>query len=199
MVNRGTPHEAAWRTEGQQVLDRLCAFGERVEQLYETMVQPTDQIQAADVRAAMEAVRPAHDECESALGDWIERWASAFAGTGKDDPSRGGFDALTVALEDGYHGASLAHLALLGLSFSATQVAADGLTEKVEEAYELAVQLYEEATVFARSITDDMKPRTSRLNREMYTIYRSRVPEEARTAYGELHPYLHGLQPLAVH
>jgi hypothetical protein len=189
-LQRGVTHESAWRTEGERVLNVLCAFMDRVLRLCETMIQPVGQLRAADVRGAIEAVDEVHSECKSMLGHWVERWAAALSAEGKSDASRGGFDALTVALEDGYHGACLAYLTVLGLSFHATKVAGDGLVEKVEQAYGLAVAWNQEATVFARSLTDDPKPRSPRVNREMYSIYRARVPDEARAAYTNLHPYL---------
>ena len=199
VLTRGVPHDDAWRTEGEQVLNLLGVFMNRVKRLYKTMIQPTHKISAAEVRADMQVIGPAQHQCEAALNDWVERWAEVLAKTGKGDPSRGGFDVLTIALEDGYHGACLAHVALLGLSFSAGRIAAEGLTEKVEEAYDLAVKLYDEAALFARVVTDNVKTPTSQLNREMYSIYRERVPEEARAAYGDLYQYLDDLNRLPIH
>ena len=173
------------------MLNLLSTFMDGVQRLCETMVGPAEHMRSVDIRRAMEAISTTHDVFYSALGDWVGRHTPGFGYSGgRNDPSRGGFAALNLALHDGFQATCLAHVALLAMSFHATQLADDDQAYEVEKAYEIAVQWYDEAVVFAKSITDDIRKRSSRFNKAVLTIYCDRIPDDTRATFRVLQPYL---------
>ena len=196
LLSRNAPYDDGWRAEGAKVLGLLVAFTHRVQGLEETLLQPLDQLRVDDVHSAMQAVNASHDELHVALAAWANDRPPGFGTASQNDSSRGGFAALNLALHEGFRATCLAHLTLLGLSIHGEQVARDGLTDEVEEAHEIAVTWYEEAIAFAKSIAYDPKPRTTRINQVMTTVYADRVPESAPAVFGDLQPYLDQLNRL---
>jgi len=196
---RGVSIDSTWREEGKRVFELVGSFMTSVQRFGEALDLSGEVGRAEDTRTAFHAVNPAHDECYSALENWTRRCAPGTRNAGRKDPSRGGFAALSFALQDAYMTVVLTHLTVLGLGYYAGQIAADGLKESVRDAYGLASTWYDEAMTCAKSIVDTVEERGSTFNYATYSSYCDRVPPNARSAYEELQPYLNALnrRPIA--
>ena len=173
-----------------------------VTRFAEAVDPPSGEGDAEDPRTAFRAVYPAHDECLTALNNWIGHHAPSARNRGRKDQTRGGFGLLNAAFQDADKGAVLAHLSVLGLAYYGGRLAADGLTDKVTEALGLALDWHVGAMDFARSIIDQaiespqgktVKPLGPASSYVIFSNYYKRVPSATRTAYSELLPYLNEL------
>jgi len=193
-VPQDTP---AWREEGQRVFSLLCAYADSVQAFYnasEPSSDDPDEVARRNAAEALSVLSPAHDEFHTELNAWIKKRAPGARNTGRNDPTGGGFGALSVSLQDAYKAVVLAHLSLLGLTIYATRVEADGRNEEVAEANGLAVDWYDAAMTVANSVVTTGEPAGTRF----MATYFDHVPrrhEAAEKAYNSLQPYLNGLAP----
>ena len=204
MLSRGVPQDNTWREEGKHIFDLILQFMAAVRRFAEALDPPADVEATETPRTTLHAVQPAHDKCITALDQWIMSYAPGARNLGRRDPSRGGFTLLSAAFQDAYKSVVLAHLSILGLAYLDEQLTADGLTERVKEALGLAVDWYDVAMGFAQSVIDDCiksdRGKTvgeslgSASSFAIFSMYQGRVPDAARKAYDELHPYLNELQ-----
>jgi hypothetical protein len=176
-----------WQTHGRQVFTLLQAYAMAVGGLRSALDPQPGALLLPDPQGMQQGAADAHNEFYAALQTWVRRHAPR----GGPDPSRGGFAALSTAIQDAYQAASLSHLTTLGLTGYVDRVQADGRLEEVLAADRIAIGWYNAAAAFADTILTTGQPRGSRFV-GIYTESVYKPYKTAAAAYGSLQPYLDG-------
>jgi hypothetical protein len=187
--------DATWREEAKSLLVRLARLADAIGECEVLLTSSIGDITADVVRPALNAVEQAHNLFFGAMNEWRQRHAPGIRNTGRRDPSRGGFATLGVALEQAYHAAMFRYLTLLGLTIYSSQVSADSLEDRVEEAFNLTTSWYADTVGFIEWFANAHTSYGQLGNQALYFKYCETVRdrhESAEIAFNELQPYLNG-------
>ena len=196
LFKKSVPETTTWRTEARPVFLELQGYGLSLSALRDTISDPESGNPLLLPRDADDLNRDALEvagRCHALLASYVARVHPNVDSRSPLDPTRGGFLAMKVALEEAFQALTLAHSTTLGLTMYGDQVVRDGRVEEVFDAGELAAPWYNDAASFVHRLIETGSPR----NVDFVRAWNHQVLDkhaQARTAYGRLYPYINGMQ-----